>query len=103
MLKLASLSLAALLSVASPVLAKPPIAAPPTAKCIAPTKFPDAIRVEGAALVKLREIARGLPDQVDLVLLLKTAPVAVAFVNGCAVGFGQLAPLGLKPADDGAI
>lgn len=104
MLKLASLSLAALLAFASPVAAKSTHAAPPDkpekVRCIAPTKFPDAIRVEGSDLIKFREIARGLPDQIDLVLLLKSAPVAVAFVKGCAVGYGQLGTRPAAPPDD---
>jgi hypothetical protein len=78
--------------------------APPKAQCLAPEKFPDAVKVAGDDLTKFREIAVGLPAQVDLVLLLKSAPVAVAFVKGCAVGYGQLGPTpATKPTDDGTI
>lgn len=112
MLKLATLSLAALLALASPAVAKTATAAPPEtkAKCLAPAKFPDAIRVAGDDLKKFREaVAVGLPEQIDLVLLLKTAPVAVAFVKGCAVGYGVIqlpAPASAtapKSDDDGKI
>ena len=97
MLKLATLSLAALLALATPAIAAP--------KCIAPAKFPDAIKVSGDDLVKFRKIAKGLPEQVDLVLLLKTAPVALLFVKGCAVGYGVVGPISApaKPSDDGKI
>lgn len=84
MLKLATLSLAVLLALASPAIAA-------KKECLAPAKFPDAIKVAGDDLKKFREIAVGLPEQIDLVLLLKTAPVAVAFVKGCAVGYGVFA------------
>jgi hypothetical protein len=91
-LKLATLSLAALLTLASPAFA--------ANKCITPDKFAGATKIVGDDLVKFREHAKGLPEQVDLVLLIK--PVAIAFVKGCAVGYGVLAPAA-KPADDGSI
>jgi hypothetical protein len=97
-LKLA-LSLAALLAFASPSFAQ-------KVECVSPDKFgQDVTRIEGADLVQFREIANGLPEQADLVILLKVAPVAVVFAKGCAIGTGHLnqsqpAP---KNLDDGKI
>jgi hypothetical protein len=111
-MKIASLSLAALLALSSPAIAARSNAAPEAAKaakCTPPEKFPAADRIEGADLKKLRELSAGLPEQVDLVLLLKNSPVAVAFVKGCAVGYGviELAPKGAPKSapksDDGSI
>jgi len=101
-LKLASLSLVALLALASPA----PAAVATSKPCIAPEKFPNAIQITGDDLKSFREIAKRLPEQVDLVLLLKTeaAPVAIAFFKGCAVGYGVLGPVPAeKPTDDGKI
>lgn len=84
---LKALSLALLLAFASPAFAAP------KTECIKPEKFPNAVRLEGDALKKFREHATGLPEQVDLLLLLDTAPVIVAFVKGCAVGYGVSVPV----------
>lgn len=98
MLKLASLSLAALLLVVSPpVFASDlpmdggwSLLVPVKKECFAPKSFgPDVIRIEGAKLEELRK-ATGLPKAVDLVLILKAAPVMIAFVKGCAVGYGNI-------------
>lgn len=94
MLKLATLSLAALLALASPAIAA-------KKDCLAPGKFADALQIKGDDLKKFREIAAGLPEQVDLVLLLKTAPVAVAFVKGCAVGYGTFVAVAPPKAPEG--
>lgn len=91
MLKLA-LSLAALLAFASPSFAKQsdPSPDPKKVECIAPEKFgTDVTRIEGDDLVKFKEIANGLTERADLVILLKTAPVAVVFSKGCAIGIGH--------------
>lgn len=99
MLKLA-LSLAALLALVSPAIAQ-------KTECIAPTTFEAAVRVEGADLIKFREMSKNLPEQTDLVLLLKNTDIAVAFVKGCAVVVGHLYPASPEPVapklDDGKI
>lgn len=96
MLKIATLSLAALLALASPSFAIGPRIVDKI-ECVAPTVFGDAIRIEGDDLIKFREIAHGLPEQVDLVLLLKDTPVAIAFVKGCAIIAGHPASAPSKP------
>jgi hypothetical protein len=106
-LKLA-LSLAVLLTLASPSFAKKsdPSPDPKKVECIAPDKFgKDVTRIEGDDLVKFREIANGLTERADLVILLKIAPVAVVFSKGCAIGVGHLrAPASAPgPLDDGKI
>ena len=106
MLKLA-LSLAALLALASPSFAERSDPSPDLEKvrCIAPDKFgTEVTRIEGADLVKFREIANGLTERADLVILLKIAPVAVVFSKGCAIGVGHLrAPASAPKSDDGSI
>jgi hypothetical protein len=101
MLKIATLSLAALLALASPSFAENTTIAPPKAECIAPIKFGEATRIEGADLIQFREIAKGLPEQVDLVLILKAVPVAITFVKGCAVGVGHLIPRAVPSKPEG--
>lgn len=80
MLKLATLSLAALLTLASPAYAKP--------ACTKQAAFPGAIEIKGDDLAKFRAVAAGIPEQVDLVLVLKEAPIIVVLVKGCVVGYG---------------
>lgn len=103
MLKLASLPLAALLiAISSPTLAVPSKddPTPPVAQCVSPTRFGDKVtRIEGDALVKFRETATDLADDVDLVILLRSAPLAIAFAHGCAVSFGTVEAV----KDDGSI
>ena len=82
-------------------------APPPQRACIPPDRFPTAIRLEGQELELFKhDPARSmnLPEQVDLVLLLRSGPFAVAFIHGCAIGVGAIQPK--TPAqriDDGTI
>lgn len=93
MLKLA-LSLAAILILTTPSFAD--------TKCTAPTKFVGATEIAGDDLVEFKKASTGLPEQVDLVLVLKDAPVLVAFVKGCAIGYGIVTQVAPK-SDDGKI
>src|SRR5665811_1341588 len=98
MLKIATLALV-LLGLASPSFAKNTTAAPPKAECTAPTAFPSSVKIEGADLVKFKQIA-SLPEQVDLVLLLKNTPIVVLFVKSCVVGYGVIGPVAAKPESE---
>lgn len=100
MLKLALLSLTAFLVLSSPSIAASKSA--PATKCIPPSKFPDAIRIEGADLKEFRKISPGLSAEVDLVLLYTRVepPLGIGFIHGCATVFGRAAPQPAEPAKD---
>lgn len=121
MLKLATLSLAALLSLASPVFALGAGKAPGPAAALACTspetivaKLPEPvlIKLDGDKLAAFKAAYPQIPGAIDLMIVFGAknakAFIGVSFVKGCSVGYGVLPPSAALPlvgvaVDDGSI